>query len=198
MHGWETHGLICKQLRQHLALQCTARTQVRTCTIASPTECNTGEVCVASNKCFQLQCSGTTLATTDCATGTGLCAPAVRKPISASFTSSGDTIMVTLNAPARPSIFPCSKLFANDTTVLGAEALCMADGTSLEVHLAASATLIPGGSLAISDVQQVLVDALAPAYFNGSIAVNACSGSCSPAAPNVVLMAPAVRSFWRV
>jgi hypothetical protein len=170
--------------------------QVHTCTIANASGCSSSEVCVASSQCFQVACNGTTISTTDCAAGQGLCVPAVRKPLAASFSAAGDSIYIQLNAPARPATFLCSQLFNPASAALvGAEALCKADGFSLAVLLAPSATILPGDNLTLSSTQRVLLDALAPGLFNGSISVAGCSGACQPAAPRVVLMAPAVRSL---
>ena len=165
------------------------------CTVDTAAECAAGEICAASSKCFNLTCSGLVIATTDCANGTGLCMPAQRQPVSAALTPAADAIIVALNAPAKAAAFPCSQLFSAATAALvGAQAYCYAQGSTLAVQLPASATILPGDSLAINSTQRVLVDELAgSAYFNGSVTVAACSGECQTLPPVAVLMAPAVR-----
>ncbi|GMH45508.1 hypothetical protein BSKO_13465 [Bryopsis sp. KO-2023] len=146
---------------------------------ASTNECATGFTCDtgSAKKCKQMSCtaeSGLQISSCD-----GICVPAERSPISATFDDKGDKILVELNFPTPRKSFPCSAVFDKPTVdLVGAYAQCFATGKKLTVYLLEGATISPGDTLTLSTDQTALVDILGTP-FAGEITVATCV-SCVP------------------
>jgi hypothetical protein len=146
-------------------------------------QCPSGATCQASSKCATATCSAATnaITTTPC---TAQCRSTTPSLISATFSNSGDSILVRLSAAAYldESAGCAALLLPSSLKLLGSFSSCTASGTTLTISPSPDATIKPGDVLQLNTKQAALKDVSSGTAFTGRTTVATCTACMAPRA----------------